>query len=58
MRLVSGSYQNYQNGAVSNQLTDIGRGEGVFWGGDRVNLLMCDRKGVLYSVQYSVNASV
>jgi hypothetical protein len=26
------SYQNYQNGAVSNQLTDIGR-ERVCWGG-------------------------
>jgi hypothetical protein len=22
------SYQNYQNGAVCNQLTDVGRGEG------------------------------
>jgi hypothetical protein len=27
--IVSGSYQNYQNGAVSNQLTDGGRGESV-----------------------------
>jgi hypothetical protein len=26
---MSGSYQNYQNGAVSNQLTDVGRGGGL-----------------------------
>ncbi len=26
MLVVSGSYKNYQNGAVSNQLTDVGRG--------------------------------
>jgi hypothetical protein len=49
---VSGSYQNYQNEAVSNQLADVGRG----WGGGgsvlgvTVNLLMCDRGGALYSV--------
>jgi hypothetical protein len=29
MRVVSGSYQNYQNGAVNNQLTGIRRGEGA-----------------------------
>jgi hypothetical protein len=29
---VSESYQNYQNGAVSNQLTDAGRGVGMCWG--------------------------
>jgi hypothetical protein len=35
MLVVSGRYQNYQNGAVSNQLTDIERGENVFSvGGD------------------------
>jgi hypothetical protein len=33
-----GSYQNYQNGAVNNKLTDVGRGEGVL--GVTVNLLM------------------
>jgi hypothetical protein len=27
--VVSGSYQNYQNGGVIDQLTDIGRGESV-----------------------------
>ncbi len=26
------AHANYQNGAVSNQLTDIGRGEGIDWG--------------------------
>jgi hypothetical protein len=28
MLFVSGRYQNYQNGAVSNQLTDVGKGGG------------------------------
>jgi hypothetical protein len=27
MLVVSGSYQNYQNEAVSNQLTEVGMGE-------------------------------
>jgi hypothetical protein len=27
MQVVSGNYQNCQNGAVSNQLMDVGRGE-------------------------------
>jgi hypothetical protein len=49
MLLVSGSYQNYQNGAVSNQLTDFGRGIGSVLGGVTVKLLMCDRNGVLYT---------
>jgi hypothetical protein len=42
---VSGNYQNYQNGAVSNQLTDVGRGRGESVLGVTVNLLMCDRGG-------------
>ncbi len=46
------SYQNYQTGAVSNQLTSLegkeGLTEGRYWG--TVNLLMCDRRGALYSV--------
>jgi hypothetical protein len=51
----AGSYQNYQNGAVSNQLTsdDTGRGGGggvVESGMERtVNLLMSDRYDALYS---------
>ncbi len=32
--VVSGSYQNYQSGAVSNMLTDVGRG-GLCAGGGR-----------------------
>jgi hypothetical protein len=34
MLVVSGSYLNCQNGAVSNQLTGDGRGRGEFVGGD------------------------
>jgi hypothetical protein len=45
MIVVPGSYQNYQNGAVSNQLTDVRRLESVLW--VTVNLLMCDKVGVL-----------
>jgi hypothetical protein len=30
MLVVRGSYQNYQNGAVSDQLTDIGWGRKCF----------------------------
>jgi hypothetical protein len=40
VQCVSGSYQNYQNGAVSNQLAD---GEGVNVLGVNVNLLMSRR---------------
>jgi hypothetical protein len=29
MLIVSVSFQNYHNGAVSNQLTDVGRGGGI-----------------------------
>jgi hypothetical protein len=47
MRVVSGSYQNYQNGAVNNQLTGI-RKEGRACWGVTVNLLMCDRGGALH----------
>ncbi len=36
---VSESYQNYQNGAVNNQLTEGGRGVGE-WLGVSVNLLI------------------
>ncbi len=35
-----GSYQNYQNEAVSNQLTDGVRGIGKYNGGAIVNLVM------------------
>jgi hypothetical protein len=43
MLIVSGSYQDYQNGAVSNQLTG---GGGECAGGDR--------GGALYSVHATV----
>ncbi len=49
MLIVPESYQNYQNGALRNQLTDGGR-ERVCWG-VTLNLLMCDRRGAVYSVQ-------
>ncbi len=50
MLVVSGSYQNYPNGAVSNQLTDDeGSGDSVLR--VTVNLLMCDRGGALHSVR-------
>jgi hypothetical protein len=29
--VISENYQNYTNGAESNQLTDVGRGECVCW---------------------------
>ncbi len=32
--VVSGIYQNYRNGAVSNQLKDVGWWERGCWGGD------------------------
>ncbi len=44
---------NYQNVAVSNQLTDDGRGEKGFLG-VTVNLLMCDGEVVVYSVNAMV----
>jgi hypothetical protein len=44
---VSESYQNYQNGAVSNQLTDLGRvGECV---GATANRKMCDKGGCIHA---------
>jgi hypothetical protein len=43
--LVVSDNQNYQNGAVSNQLTDVGRGGSVL--GASVNVLMCDIGGGL-----------
>ena len=55
--VVLGSYQNYQNGAVSNQLTDVGRIDSVL--GMMVNLLLCDRGNAMYctlcSLQYIVS---
>jgi hypothetical protein len=53
MLTVSESYQNYQNGAVFNQLTDVGRAGGCVLGVS-VNLLMCDSDGGLYSVHTTV----
>ncbi len=44
MLFVSESYQTYQNGAVSNQLTDVWKGGG---GGQCVEG-DCDIRGVLY----------
>ena len=44
---ISGSYQNYQNGAVSNQLT-MKRGESVL--GVLVNLLTCRVGVALYAL--------
>ncbi len=41
MLVVSGSYQIYQNGALSYQLMD-------FLLAETVNLLMCDRGGERY----------
>ncbi len=53
VQCVSGSYQNYQNGAVSNQLAD---GEGANVLGVNMNLLMCtEYGGTLYSVQATVS---
>ncbi len=54
MLIVSGSYQNHQNGAVnvSNQLTDSGFEKSVL----RVNLLICRGKVVhstLYTTEYT-----
>jgi hypothetical protein len=45
MLFVAGSYQN---GAMGNQLTDIGKGKSVL--GVIVNLFTCGREGALYSV--------
>jgi hypothetical protein len=42
------SHKVTKSGAVSNQLTDGGRGGGVL--GVTVNVFMCDRGGALYSV--------
>ncbi len=55
--VVSESYQNYQNLAVSYQLTDVGKGESVL--GVAMNLLMCDMIGALtVHVHATVNNSV
>jgi hypothetical protein len=43
MPFVTAHYQNYQNGAVSNQLTDVGRGLGESLLEVVVNLWMCTR---------------
>jgi hypothetical protein len=46
MSIVAGSYQSYQNGTVSNQLTDCGKcAECV---SVRVTLLMYDQKRFIY----------
>jgi len=42
MLIVSRSYQNYQNGAVSNQLTNGRRVGIVLWVSE--NLLMCNHR--------------
>ncbi len=48
---VSGSYQNYQNMDVNNQLTN-----GVL--GVTMNLLMCDRqRGALYCTHYKTQSN-
>jgi hypothetical protein len=49
MLVVPGSYKNYQYGALNNQLTVVR----LIWGG-AVKLLMCDRKGALYSMHTTV----
>ncbi len=46
--VVSGSFQIYHNEVVSNKLSGVGRLESVLE--VTVNLLMCDRGSVLYSV--------
>jgi hypothetical protein len=45
--LVVSDNQNYQNGAVSNQLTGVGRGGSVLvpGGESEYSMLMCDRGG-------------
>jgi hypothetical protein len=46
---------DYQNGAGSNQLTDVWKGGGGYVLGWRaINLLMCDRE----SAPFSINATV
>jgi hypothetical protein len=45
MHVVSGSYQNYQNGAVSHQLADVKGGGGVL--GMTVYLVEAERCSVL-----------
>jgi hypothetical protein len=50
MLIVSVSFQNYHNGAVSNQLTDVGRGECVGSGIESVDVY----SGALYSVHSAV----
>jgi hypothetical protein len=42
MQIVSGSYQNFQKGDVSNQLTDGGR-RGKCVGGDSAFTVLCAR---------------
>jgi len=52
MQVVSGSYQNYQNGAFSKQLTNCGQMRG-----DSESVDMCDR-GVLctlYTAQTNID---
>jgi hypothetical protein len=43
MKVVSESYQNYQNCDGSNQLTDAGRGEGCEGDSESVDLLRENR---------------
>jgi hypothetical protein len=52
MLVVSGRYQDCQNGSVSNQLADIGGGRDH----GESESLMCDRVGTLYSVHALSNS--
>ncbi len=54
MLVTSESYQNYQNGAVSYQLTDVERGGETVQCAGVMNLLTCDIGDTLYSVHATV----
>jgi hypothetical protein len=50
MLVVSGSYQNYQNRAVSNSMTDIGRGEYVEVTVCTVYTVLCTHHSLIVSL--------
>ncbi len=58
MLLVSGSCQNYQNGAVSNQLTGDGRGRVSFGGGGVTEWICRCVTERLFRTLYSVTMSL
>jgi hypothetical protein len=54
MIIVSGSYQNYKNGAVSNQLANIGRGGGG-GGSESVDVRSEGARCTLYMAQLIIS---